>query len=261
MKKNDFTLSMHSFSPHGEKVGMRRYTPGFTLIELLVVMAIIAILAAMLLPALAKARHRATQAVCVSNLKQLGISFMLYADDWKGCFPKDASASNVWFTQVAPYLSQSRETFTAYSGMYDPLEDNWLAGILKCPGEPRSSAFWNVDWSGMKPADNKVATWYGMNGYLCGTSSDPDERYCPSPASMKTPSLTFLLSDMNPGPFLDNSDYYARINFNHPDMGISYRHAGSASVLFCDGHAETKTKAQVPAWHTDTTDPFWYSGQ
>jgi prepilin-type processing-associated H-X9-DG protein len=113
----------------------------------------------------------------------------------------------------------------------------------------------------MEPAVNKVAVWYGINGYLCGTSSDPDERYYPNPASMKTPSQTFLLTDMSAGPLLDNSDYYARINFNHLDMGISYRHAGSASFLFCDGHAETKTKAQVPTWHSDTTDPFWYSGQ
>jgi len=235
-------------------------TTGFTLIELLVVMAIIAILAAMLLPSLAKARARATQAVCVSNLKQLGISFMLYAEDWNGFFPKDASISNVWFTQIAIYLPQSRETFTAYSGMYDPLEDSWLAGILRCPGEAKSSAFWNVDWSGMEPLVNRVATWYGMNGYLCGTSSDPEERYNPNPASMKNSSGTFLLADMKPGPFLDNSDYYARINFNHPEMGIDYRHGGSASFLFCDGHVETRTKAQVPVWYAGTEDPFWNGG-
>src|SRR5215467_9746784 len=60
---------------------MNRRAKAFTLIELLVVIAIIAILAALLLPVLATAKKKAQGAYCVNNLKQMGLTWLMYADD------------------------------------------------------------------------------------------------------------------------------------------------------------------------------------
>lgn len=75
---------------------MRRKDLGFTLIELLVVMAIISILAAMLLPALTKAREQARSVTCRSNMKQVGLSMGMYAQDYGEFYPTQGNVPAGW---------------------------------------------------------------------------------------------------------------------------------------------------------------------
>lgn len=104
---------------------------GFTLIELLVVIAIIAILAAILFPAFARARENARRASCQSNLKQIGLGIMQYTQDYDETFPicvyGDATGEHGWAALIQPYI-KSLQLFQCPSESAgpnaDPLSDN-----------------------------------------------------------------------------------------------------------------------------------------
>jgi len=118
---------------------------GFTLIELLVVIAIIAILAAILFPVFAKAREKARQISCTSNLKQIALAVNMYAQDFdenfppKGIYRPDTSSWVPWQTVVAPYVKNGAHTGSATG------DTNYGGNVFACPSNPNaSSAFANL---------------------------------------------------------------------------------------------------------------------
>lgn len=145
---------------------------GFTLIELLVVIAIIAILAAILFPVFAKAREKARQTACLSNMKQLGLSFAQYTSDYDELYPcgndqtiGSSSYGRGWFKQIYSYAKSH--------------------GLQSCPDDPTTST-----------SVNTFVLSYGFNFHL--TSSKPGSGFTgPSLESKLTsPSATVMVCEI-----------------------------------------------------------------
>jgi prepilin-type N-terminal cleavage/methylation domain-containing protein/prepilin-type processing-associated H-X9-DG protein len=208
---------------------------GFTLIELLVVIAIIAILAALLLPVLARAREKGHRAVCQNNQKQLGLAWQMYADEDHGVLAANdwdfraegavESTPNSW---VTGNTGLDTNTVTITSGSIYHYLGN--IQVYRCP----------ADHSMALATGTPTLRSYSLSCFLGGPEADADEfgviaLHRENQILKPSSTLTFLeedISTIDDGHFL----YSATDNqwFNVP----AWRHQNGDTLSFADGHVE-----------------------
>ena len=187
-------------------------TKGFTLIELLVVIAIIAILAAILFPVFAKAREKARQTACLSNLRQLATGMLMYIEDWNGTFPlgRFKGKSILWASMIFPYVKNEE--------------------IYACPANPDS-----VKRS--KDTVYRIPCSYAANRELCHCWQDGYEPVKLGVA--RNPAQTGLIGELVNCPWLDLALHHKT---SWPQSLIERRvwagHNVGYNIAFVDGHAK-----------------------
>jgi prepilin-type N-terminal cleavage/methylation domain-containing protein/prepilin-type processing-associated H-X9-DG protein len=200
----------------------------FTLIELLVVIAIIAILASLLLPALARAKQKAKAVKCLSNEKQIGLGYLLYASDNSDYLPLAAHLGDAapcqWFFEISPYIAKQTASYTNLVAK---------ANVVACPSAKLEKVF-----PPSTPASEAYGG-YGHNyvylGYLLET-----ERV--KTAKVTKPTETCMNGDgLDPVPGLNWWNYGYLYPPSLPPWGTAkvlpyIRHGKGGNYSWVDGH-------------------------
>ncbi len=249
--------------PNGQTENGSQKPDAFTLIELLVVVAIIAILAAMLLPALAKAKLQAQGAQCMSNQKQLTVAWKMYVDDSQGNFPVNADensqSTNGWCNGVLSWQPDNTDNTNTVK-MQNSLLGAYCrnqTGIYKCPSD-----IWDCTESGVPmPRVRSIS----MNGYIgqdlleitpaggCNTANwagagNGYRAYEKENQVFKpTPALLWLFVDEHPDS-IDDGFFIFNMVVPKFDNGPAAYHNGACGFGFVDGHTEIHKWMQLQYW-------------
>lgn len=207
----------------------------FTLIELLIVIAIIAILAGMLLPALKKAREKSHQIACAGNIKQLGQGFNMYTDDFNGWYPctaEQAFPNGSWCYLISPYAEGRNWVISGWISVNS-------SGIFYCPGS--KSEITTGPYAGTYQRNQLLS--YGYNVYFFDMAYISYNRKI---SKIKNSTTVFLSHDLQ---YPENTNQPVHLGCrlgNRCSLGpwnldlVSRRHNNGVNSVFADGHVELK---------------------